>query len=406
MGADTLSICMYTPSAAGGHARYTCDLLSALSHAGQDRDVRVSLLTSRDLEAAFRTSRYPIHDILPPLEPRSEFGSTLHWGVSRATHYLRREGTVVRWFLSNRACKNVHFQEYWPWLAPRHFRRLKGHGKRLFFTVHHVQPPMGHIPGCPEFLLRPARNRLHYAPIWDAWRLCDALFVHTEDIGERLAHRLGVGHPPIFVTPYGVSGAPVGHNTAVTAEERLRERRLLFFGANRRYKELPVLLRAMQRLPDCTLTVAGPAEDARYRGEIRDLVKRLPTGRVDLIDDRYIEGDEKARIFEQSSLVVLPYSSFVTGTSAVLHDALAYGLPVVATDVAALGESVRCWGVGQVVPPSDEAALADAIRKMLVPQRYAEASRAAARARKDRSWERVAEITIEAYHSVLGPATS
>jgi len=218
---------------------------------------------------------------------------------------------------------------------------------------------------------------------------------------ERLAKWLGAGHPPIFVTPYGVYNSAGGTDTAVSGEGRLHRRHLLFFGANRRYKELPVLLRTMKDLADCTLTVAGPVEDVRYQEEIRNIVKRLPDGRVELIDDRFIEGDEKAQLFEQSSLVVLPYSSSVTGTSAVLHDALAYGLPVVATDVGALGESVRRWGIGQVVCPNDAAALAGAIREMLVPDRYARASAAVDRVRKVRSWDRTAEITIKAYRSVL-----
>src|SRR5215211_7916726 len=105
------------------------------------------------------------------------------------------------------------------------------------------------------------------------------------------------------------------------------------------------------------------------------------------------------RLFEQSSLVVLPYTSF-SAQSGVLHDALAYGLPVVVTDVGALGESVRRWGIGQVVPPDDDAALAGAIREMLVPSRYQQVSAVVDRVRNELSWKRAAEIAIEAYRSV------
>jgi len=136
-------------------------------------------------------------------------------------------------------------------------------------------------------------------------------------------------------------------------------------------------------------------EDSAYREEIRTLVKRLPPGRVELID-RFIEDEEAALLFKSSSLVVLPYSSFAA-QSGVLHDALAQGLPVVVTDVGALGQSVRSWGIGQVVPPDDSGALADAIREILTPNRYEEARRAVERVRSDLSWDRAAEITIEAY---------
>jgi glycosyltransferase involved in cell wall biosynthesis len=155
----------------------------------------------------------------------------------------------------------------------------------------------------------------------------------------------------------------------------------------------------MEGLNDCTLTVAGAPEEPRYKRQIRTLVEQLPPGRVKLID-RFIEEDEMVRLFEQSSLVILPYTSFAA-QSGILHDALAHKLPVVVTDVGALGESVRHWGIGQVVPPNDDVALTGAIREMLTPHRYAEASAAVDRVRRNLSWNRTAEITIEAYRSVV-----
>lgn len=399
-----IDICMYTPSASGGHALMTYDLLTALSEVGESEGVRISLVTSRDLAPGYRTSLYPIHDILPPLEHRSTFRNTLHWGVSRLLHYLRREIALLCWIENNKSCGGIHFQEFSPWFAPWTFRWLRARGKCLFLTAHHTRAIEIHLPGIPKAFLRPTLHRLLDLRSRAAHRLCDALFVHTEDTGKQLAKWLGEGHPPIFVTPYGLPNSAQDTNADVSVEERVRSRRLLFFGANRRYKELPVLLGAMRGLADCTLTVAGPAEDQRYQEEIRSLVKRLPHGRIKLIDDRFIEGVEKTQLFEQSSLVILPYGSSVTGSSAVMHDALAYGLPVVATDVGALGESVRRWGIGRAVPPSDELALADAITEMLTPRHYAEACRAIKRVRDDLSWTRAAEATIEAYLSV-GPKT-
>jgi glycosyltransferase involved in cell wall biosynthesis len=384
-----LNICMYTPSAYSGHARYTHELLSSLSEVGRDKGVEVSLVTSRDLDPKYRTSIYPIYDILPPLLHGSAFRSTLHWGFSRATHYFKRERIFLRWVATNGSCDGIHFQEYTSWLAPRHLRLLKARGKRLFFTVHQIN----YYPNVPEVLY----------PVYDSWsrtalHLCDALFVHTESLREQLAKFLGTGHPPIFVTPHGVWNSADSTDTAVSAGDRVQRRRLLFFGANRPEKGLHTLLRAMEGLADCTLTVAGPSDKTRYQEQVRTLVEQLPRGRVELLD-RFIEDDEVTRLFEQSSLVVLPYTYF-TGQSGVLHDALAYGLPVVATDVGALGESVRRWSIGEVVPANDAAALAGAIREMLTAHRYAEASRAVKRVRRDLSWDHTAEIIIQAYRSI------
>ena len=71
-------------------------------------------------------------------------------------------------------------------------------------------------------------------------------------------------------------------------------------------------------------------------------------------------------LFERSRLVILPYTYFAS-QSGVLHQALAFGRPVVATDVGALGECVRQWGIGPVVPPNDERALAEGIERALEP---------------------------------------
>jgi glycosyltransferase involved in cell wall biosynthesis len=392
---DQLSICMYTPTASGGHARYTHALLSALSEAGRNGGVRVSLVSSQDLDPRYRTSLYPIYATLPALKPRSVFRSNASWACSRIVHYYRRERAFLRWIEEhNRMCEGIHFQEYMVWLfGPRHFRLLKARGKRLFFTVHNIYPH--------RYLTRKinAPYSVGLSRTRTTLRLCDALFVHSESLRGQLAEFLGAGHPPIWVTPHGVWDSAGDARAATNADERVHRRRLLFFGVIRRNKGLRTLLRAMERLVDCTLTVAGPPEDVCYQQQVRAMIEQMPLGRVELID-RFIEDDEMARLFNQSSLVILPYSAFAA-QSGVLHDALAYGLPVVATDVGALGESVRNWGIGQVVPPNNDAALAYAIREMLTLDHYTQASRIVDRVRTDFSWNRTAEITIEAYHSVM-----
>ena len=391
---DQLDVCMYTPSAFGGHARYTHEILSALAAKARPEGVRVSLITSRDLASEYRTDRYVIHDFLPPLQPRSAFRNPVTWGLSRVGHYYARETTFLRWIEKHgSACDAVHFQEYTMWLAPQHLRWLKARGIRLFFTVHNVYPHryLAHRFKTPYSLQLSMRRT--------ALRLCDVLFVHTENLRKQLAEFLGGDHPPIVVTPHGVWTPADTQRTVTGAEERVSRRRLLFFGVVRRNKGLHTLLRAMKGLDDCTLTVAGRPEEPRYQEQIQAMVEQLPPGRVELID-RFIKDEEMGRIFGQSSLVVLPYVSFAA-QSGVLHDSLAYGLPVVATDVGALGESVRRWGIGEVVPPENDAALAGAVREMLTPHRYVQASRAVDRVRADLSWDRSAEIMVEAYRSIM-----
>src|SRR4051812_43284954 len=98
MRTDTNIICMYTPSADGGHARYSWELLTALSK--HPRGLRYELVTSADFDARFRSDLYPAHTILPVLAHRNSYRTKLSWATSRVLHYLRRERLFLKWLRS------------------------------------------------------------------------------------------------------------------------------------------------------------------------------------------------------------------------------------------------------------------------------------------------------------------
>jgi len=394
-----LNACVYTPTSAGGHALYTRELLTAIAEVGSRQGVKAELVTCSDLAAEHRTHAYPIHSILPPLVPRSSFATPIHWVASRLTYYARRERTFLDWVAARKDLDLIHFQEYTPWLASRDLNRLRRRGHSILFTVHNI-------------IFHYYQNRLHQLLrdncLRAAWRASDALLVHTEGLRDALADFLGPGHPPIFVTPHAVwsdhggsrSGAGAEGSSPVVDPDRHRHR-LLFFGVIRPNKGLDVLLQAMTQpgLDRCCLTVAGDVQEPGYRERIHELAGGLPAGRVELAD-RYIDESEVAGYFERSDLVILPYS-FFAAQSGVLHMALAYGRPLVVTDVGGLGECVRRWGAGVVVPPNNPAALAEGIVRALEPSTYRAAVAAIGRVRDELSWSRMAEATIDAYRSVV-----
>ena len=122
-------------------------------------------------------------------------------------------------------------------------------------------------------------------------------------------------------------------------------------------------------------------------------------GRVELID-RYIDEQEIPDLFGAAAWWSCPTRRSLA-QSGVLHQALAHARPVVVSDVGALGESVRRWGVGEVVPPGDERALAWAIEQALDPARYRAAVESIACIRSELTWTRTAEATIEVYRSIV-----
>jgi glycosyltransferase involved in cell wall biosynthesis len=386
----TLTIGMYTPTTYGGHVRYAEELLTALAAVGSGRGVAPELITCEDYGEEI-CPPYPVHRLFPRLVPREEFRSTAHWAVSRIGYYARRGRQFLDWIGASPRFDIIHFQEYTHWLAPGDFRALRRRGIALVFTVHNITHHYSKF-----FMHAAIRDRCFRS----AWRACDALLVHTDGLRDALSRFLAGSHPPIHVTPHGVwRGGDQGKFEAAGAGAGAECPRLLFFGVLRPNKGVDVLLRALQRLPRCELTIAGGAEEPRYVDRIRRMVGQFPAGRVTLID-RYIGEDEVADLIARSRLVVLPYTHF-SAQSGVLHQALAYGRPVVATDVGAMGECVRRWGIGQVVPPGDAARLAGAIEQALDGRTDAAARAAITRVRDELTWTRAAEATIDVYRSIL-----
>ena len=79
---------------------------------------------------------------------------------------------------------------------------------------------------------------------------------------------------------------------------------------------------------------------------------RLELGRV--------SSERKRELFSGAACVVLPYTSSHSH-SGVLADSYTYRVPLVVSDVGAIGPTVREDKTGRVVAPLDPAALAEAL---------------------------------------------
>src|SRR5512142_2396024 len=143
MSSRCIDAVMVTPSASGGHARYTWELMTALRAAAPPSDLRLTLLTSADLGSEFRRASYEIADVLPPL--RLRFPSRIQWAVGRIAHYARREEAVLRWLRARPRVDVVHYQEP-PFGSPWHLRRVRAAGPAPVATVHNVRPHSYPVP--------------------------------------------------------------------------------------------------------------------------------------------------------------------------------------------------------------------------------------------------------------------
>jgi len=143
---------------------------------------------------------------------------------------------------------------------------------------------------------------------------------------------------------------------------------ILALGRFARFKGFDVLLRAARILVDAGLDFHLTLAGAGAKGlQLKYLHKRLGLGdRVSF--PGFITYDRVSDLFCTADVFVMPSVIHSTGERDgipnVLVEALLHRLPVVATDVAGLGEVVRNGETGYLIPQSDPAALAQAIMKI------------------------------------------
>lgn len=156
---------------------------------------------------------------------------------------------------------------------------------------------------------------------------------------------------------------------------------LLFVGRLAAAKGLPILLDALviarARRPDLSLTLVG---DGPLRADIE---RRVAEAGATLLG--YRSQEEVAALLASHAALVLP--SFAEGVPVVLMEAMAAGLPVVATRVGGVAELVEDGRSGLLVAPGDAEALADAILAALADERAARAMGEEGRLRVERDFD-------------------
>ncbi|HVM53643.1 MAG TPA: glycosyltransferase family 4 protein [Acidimicrobiales bacterium] len=150
--------------------------------------------------------------------------------------------------------------------------------------------------------------------------------------------------------------------------------------------------------PDVHVTVIGkPNPD----GPVMQTIRRLDLERV--IEFVYGVSDERiVELYAEAELAVVP--SLYEGFSLPAVEAMAAGVPLVATTGGAVGEVVgRDGTTAALVPPGDAGALATTILELMGDPDRRAAIGAAGRARvlSSYSWEATAANTVEQYRALL-----
>jgi len=228
--------------------------------------------------------------------------------------------------------------------------------------------------------------------------MLDRYIAVSNDVAGHLRRRFAVPASKIVVVPNAVdvdeidaaAGAPVKDwpvppgRRAALALARLEPE-----------KGIDVLLEAAALLPELDVVIAGTGS---IRGILDANAARLGvTDRVHFLGYR----TDPAALLARADLFVLP--SVVEGFPLSVLEAMAAGVPVVATDIGGTREAVAHEQTGLLVPARDPAALAAAMRRVMDQPEEADrrASLARDRVRSEYSADAVAARVMSVYELVL-----
>jgi glycosyltransferase involved in cell wall biosynthesis len=218
---------------------------------------------------------------------------------------------------------------------------------------------------------------------------------------EETAELAGFGVPPAAVrmVPWGVDAARFAPGGP--AARRGRRPRLLAFGPLEPRQGLDTVIRAVAQVPGAELVIVG----GPYRRQLRELpCYRTLAGlagsagvRGRVIFTGQVPGGDLPSWIRSADLVVSAATYEPSGTAIV--QAMACGVPVIASGVGAHLDAVIDGTTGVLVPPGRPRLLGQRIRELLAApvRRGAYGAAGADRARSRYSWERISQEALTAY---------
>lgn len=301
---------------------------------------------------------------------------------------------MLRYRRHARAADVVHFQWLPVQALDRHLlpsrRAASGARRPLVLTSHDI------LPREPRPGQLAAQRR--------CYERFDAIVVHSQRGRVRLVEELGIDDDRVHVIAHGAFAylaerAP-GEPPPAPPHETGKPV-VLMLGLLRPYKGIDVLLDAWRGMDG-----QAPIEDAELwiaglpKMDLTALRRTAPPGVR--FDARFIDERELPGYFERADLVVLPYLQ--ADQSGVLFTALAFGKPLLLSDVGGFPELAAGTGAARVVPAGDARALGAALRELLGDRATLTEMCVKARAATQGlySWRAVAVAHMRLYEQLLG----
>jgi len=140
--------------------------------------------------------------------------------------------------------------------------------------------------------------------------------------------------------------------------------RFTFVGTLIPNKGPDILIRAFKRLDNKKISLSIYGREDVAPSHYLNLLKELANGDERIVFKGSFNQDERGEVYRNSDVVVIP-SRFPETFSIVAHEGLAYGKPIIASDIGAIPEVVADGKNGILVPPGDEDALYSVLKNVI-----------------------------------------
>lgn len=390
-------VLMVEPAGAGGMAHYTFNLCQALVER-----CTVTLATSVEYELADLERRFAVYGIFRPALVGSAMGA-----AARARAAAENLGNVTRLTALCARIKPSVVHDQGP-VSPR-----------LGSVITRVQSAWGGVATVATVHeVLPYEDPHHYVESWRrAYAAHDVLIAHSRYVAAEYRRTFG---PPrdMWIVPHGdytffrTAGISLPQAASSLQQVRASARRslgvpedavvFLFAGYMRPYKGVDVLCRAWplavdRGLPPGSLLIMVGSVSPEV-APFLDRLESVAGERVRIVRG-YVTNATLTRYLEAADAMVAPYHQCFT--SGIVPLAFSFGLPVVATRVGALAESIRSGYNGLLVAEGDEESFARALVRAADARFLARASGGALQSASSISWDQVARRTETVYQRVL-----
>jgi len=206
-------------------------------------------------------------------------------------------------------------------------------------------------------------------------RLATGYVTHSNSDKELISKNYGIEKEKMEVIPHGIYDhyKRIERNIAKSKVGIKEEFAILFFGLLRPYKGVKYLIKAYERLPEdfikkSRLFIVGETWEDK---ESKELAKESKFGNKINVVDRYVRDEEISLYFSASDVLVIPYTR--ASQSGVAHIGMAFGMPIIASEVGGLKESLGKYEGTVFVRPKSAKDIAKALMSTFDERRTFEA---------------------------------